>query len=159
MHRVAAEAVPSIEGTLVAFRDPHTRRTLAFAVVAVALLGILFVVQRMRAPHSLGAREASALLQKDPSVVVLDVRTEAEFRSSTGRLERAILIPVDSLAKRMDELSRYRGRTILVYCRSGRRSLNASALLGRSGYSAVNLEGGILEWNAMGLPVVVEKER
>lgn len=159
MRRVVAGAAPSIECGIVAFRNPHTRRTVAFAVAAVALLGILLVVQRMTTRHSIGARQAYALLQKDTSVVVLDVRTEEEFRSSTGRLDRAILIPVDSLAKRLDELSCYRGRTILVYCRSGRRSLNASALLERNGYTAVNLEGGILGWSSLGLPVIVEKER
>ncbi len=109
-------------------------------------------------PRSLGAREACALLRRDTTVVVLDVRTEEEFRSSTGRLEHALLIPVESLGVRMDELSHCKGRTILVYCRSGRRSRNAAALLENRGHTAVNLEGGILEWSSRGLPVVVERE-
>ncbi len=113
----------------------------------------------MSAPRSLGAADAYALLRKDTTVVVLDVRTEEEFRSSTGRLEGAVLIPVESLGSRSDELSGWRGRTILVYCRSGRRSRNAVTLLGKRGYTAVNLEGGILGWIAGGFPVVMEKEQ
>jgi rhodanese-related sulfurtransferase len=128
-------------------------------VAAAALLGVLLALQLMTSPRSIGAREAYALLQKDPAVVVLDVRTEEEFRSRTGRLERAILIPVESLGDRLEELSRYRGSVILVYCRSGRRSRNAVSLLQRGGHRAVNLEGGLLEWSSLGFPVVMEKER
>jgi len=142
----------------VAFADPHRRRTVAFSVATIAFLGVLLVVHCMTSPRSIGAREAHALLQKDSTVVVLDVRTEEEFRSHTGRLDRAILIPVESLDGRVEELSRYRGSTILVYCRSGRRSRNAVSFLERRGHRAVNLEGGILEWNSLGLPVMMEKE-
>jgi len=143
----------------VAFRDPHSRRTIIFSAAAAALLGVYLAVQFMISPRSIGAREAYQLLQKDTTVVVLDVRTEGEFRSRTGRLDRALLIPVESLDGRMEELSRYRGNTILVYCRSGRRSRNAVSLLARRGHTAVNLEGGILEWNSLGLPVKMEGER
>ncbi len=140
-------------------RDPHTRRTVVFSVALVVFLGILFLVHRMSAPRSLGAADAYTLLRKDTTVVVLDVRTEEEFRSSTGRLERAILIPVESLGARAEELSGWKGRTILVYCRSGRRSRNAVSLLEQRGHTAVNLEGGILGWIARGFPVALEKEQ
>ena len=141
------------------FRDPHTRRTVLVTVAAVVLFGILLLVQCTGGPESMGVAEAYALLRSDTTVVVLDVRTEEEFRSSTGRLERALLIPVESLASRVQELPGPRGRSILVYCRSGRRSRNAAAYLEGCGYTAVNLEGGILEWVASGLPVVIEKEQ
>lgn len=36
--------------------------------------------------------------------------------------------------------------TILVYCRSGRRSMNAAGILTRLGYKVINLKGGIIEW-------------
>jgi rhodanese-related sulfurtransferase len=88
--------------------------------------------------------------------VVLDVRTEEEFRSSTGRLERALLLPLQDLERRIGELSPYKERAILVYCRSGVRSRNAVAILEKSGYKALNLEGGILEWSNQGLPVILE---
>ncbi len=140
-------------------RDPHTRRTVVFSVAAVVFLGVLFLVHRMSAPRSLGAVDAYVMLRRDTTVIVLDVRTAEEFRSSTGRLERAVLIPVESLGSRAEELSGWRGRTILVYCRSGRRSRNAVTLLEKRGHAAVNLEGGILEWIASGLPVVKEKEQ
>ncbi len=125
----------------------------------VVLVGAFLLMQHERIPRSLGARDAYTLLQSDSTVLVLDVRTEKEFRGPAGRLEHAILIPVESLGSRVGELSRYEGRTILVYCRSGRRSRNAVALLEKGGHTACNLEGGILEWISLGLPVIVEEEQ
>ena len=46
--------------------------------------------------------------------------------------------------------------TVLVYCRSGRRSLDAAEMLINCGYKVVNLKGGIIEWEEDGLPVVSE---
>lgn len=48
--------------------------------------------------------------------------------------------------------------TVLVYCRSGRRSLDAAEMLTSLGYNVVNLKGGIIEWKEVGLPVVSEQE-
>src|SRR5512143_313661 len=110
----AAGVVPSTEAPVVQFRDPHTRRTVLVTVAAVVFFGILLLVQRTGGPGSLGVAEAYALLRRDTTVVVLDVRTGEEFRSSTGRLERALLIPVESLASRVEELAGRRGRPILV---------------------------------------------
>ena len=141
------------------FTNPHTRRTVLFSAAAIVLLGVLLLIPLKTSPRSLGAREAYALLRSDSTIVVLDVRTAEEFRGSTGRLEHALLIPVESLGNRLEELASYKGRTLLVYCRSGRRSRNAAALLERQGFNAINLDGGILEWNSCGFPVIHEKER
>lgn len=140
-------------------QSPHTRRTLAFSLGIFVLLLLIVFGLLMRSRHSISAREAYELLQRDTSTVVLDVRTEEEFRSSTGRMERSLLMPLQDLQKRIGELSPYKERTILVYCRSGVRSRNAVTLLEKSGFKAINLEGGILEWTNQGLPVVVENRK
>jgi rhodanese-related sulfurtransferase len=85
--------------------------------------------------------DTEALL-KEPSTFVLDVRTPQEFR--TGALPRAILIPVDELKNRVDELPENKTTPILVYCAHGVRSLYAQSFLKSQGYSAVyNLQGGL----------------
>lgn len=94
---------------------------------------------------------AQALLQR-PGVLLLDVRTEAEHR------ERSIpgtgaLIPVQELAGRLRELEPYKHRPVLVYCRSGNRSLQAAKLLKENGFQDVtDLEGGIGAWASKGFP-------
>lgn len=114
------------------------------------------VVQFLRSPGSIGSHDALALLEADTTAVLLDVRTPAEFHGPTGRLRNALLIPLDELTRRLPELDTFKGRTIIVYCRSGVRSRNATSVLESEGHRALNLEGGILEWSNLGLPV--EKE-
>jgi len=100
--------------------------------------------------------DANALLQRDSSVVVLDVRTSDEYRGETGHLPHALLIPLQELERRADELAKLKDRTILVYCRSGHRSLQAGKILSVRGFRAINLEGGILQWRKNLLPIANE---
>ena len=96
-------------------------------------------------------KEFSDLL-KNPDVVVLDVRTAAEFKE--GHIENAINIDqsqsdfVENVKKQFAT-----DRQIAVYCRSGRRSANAANRLAAEGYTVVNLSGGILAWREAGMPV------
>ncbi len=96
------------------------------------------------------------MLSRDTSIVVLDVRTPDEYRSETGHLPNALLMPVQELESRSDELGNVKERTILVYCRSGHRSLRAVKILSKRGYKTINLEGGILQWHSDSLEVVRE---
>lgn len=70
--------------------------------------------------------------------LLLDVRTEAEFRR--GHIEGATNIPMDELRGRIGELPK--DKTILVGCLSGLRSYYACRILALSGYRAMNLSGG-----------------
>ena len=103
------------------------------------------------------ANEAFENIQKDDSIVVLDVRTPEEFKSETGHLKNAILLPVQELEARVGELEPYEGKTIIAVCRSGNRSSRAAAFLNQKGFHVLNLEGGMLKWNEEKLPVVNEK--
>jgi rhodanese-related sulfurtransferase len=91
-------------------------------------------------------------------VIVLDVRTPAEFNSSTGHLAKAILIPVQELERRIDELQKYKQKSIIVYCRTGHRSTSGTEILLKHGYNARNMEGGITRWRAEQLPTVNENQ-
>lgn len=92
-------------------------------------------------------------LMADSSVVILDVRTAAEF--AEGHIPGAILIDQgqsDFMEKAQAALPTE--KTIAVYCRSGRRSANAAGRLADAGYKCVNLKGGIVAWKEAGKPVV-----
>ena len=94
-----------------------------------------------------------AELIADSTVTVLDVRTDDEFRD--GHIGRAINIDV----KQSDFMEKAKamlpsGKTIAVYCRSGRRSANACNQLGAEGYKTVNLKGGIIAWTDDKKPIV-----
>ena len=99
-----------------------------------------------------------AELVADTNVVVLDVRTVAEF--TEGHIERAINI--DQSQNNFVEKARATlpsEKTIAVYCRSGRRSANAAGKLADIGYKCVNLKGGIIMWKEAGKPVITESKQ
>ncbi|MDF1604608.1 rhodanese-like domain-containing protein [Nocardioides sp. YIM 152315] len=84
-------------------------------------------------------------------LVVLDVREPVEW--DYGHIEGAVHIPMSLLPVRLDELPA--GQTLVV-CKIGGRSAQAVAWLQQQGYDAVNLAGGMLDWEAAGRPMVSE---
>jgi len=90
-------------------------------------------------------------LMKEKDVVILDVRTPEEFEKD-GHIKGSNLIPVQLF--RYIYLEGFRDKKVLVYCRSGNRSITASKMLEQMGIKKVyNLKGGILEWKSKNLPV------
>jgi rhodanese-related sulfurtransferase len=90
----------------------------------------------------------------DPSVVVLDVRTPAEFMS--GHLANAINIDVEGMQFNSDVSKLDKSKTYAVYCRSGRRSEIATDEMSKLGFKTLfNLEGGTGAWSAAGQTLVV----
>ncbi len=93
-------------------------------------------------------------LVADPTIRVVDVRTPEEF--SEGRIERAELIDFNAAGfrERIGELDR--DDTYFIYCRSGNRSGQATAIMAELGFTKVyDLDGGITAWLDAGAPVVV----
>jgi rhodanese-related sulfurtransferase len=90
------------------------------------------------------AEQAKEMIDSSTELVVLDVRTQEEYEE--GHIEGAILIPDDEIATKAEELLTDKNATLLVYCRSGRRSALASQLLNELGYTSVYDFGGILDW-------------
>ncbi len=84
-------------------------------------------------------------------VFILDVRTQEEY--DAGHIRNSTLIPVQELDSRLKELPR--NKKILVYCRTGQRSVAASEKLENSGFTQIyNMKGGITEWKNAGYEVV-----
>lgn len=81
--------------------------------------------------------------------LLLDVRTPEEFNQ--GYIEGALLIPVTELGQRLDEIEQYKDKPVLVYCRSGNRSVTASEILIDNGFTEVhNLLTGYNGWVTRG---------
>lgn len=106
--------------------------------------------------NSISVAQALRFMESDTTVVLLDVRTEQEWKSETGHLKDALLVPIQDLEARIKELVPFEKKTIIVYCRSGGRSQRAAKILAEKGYRVLNMEGGMLKWNAEQLPIVKE---
>ena len=81
--------------------------------------------------------------------LLLDVRTPAEFDG--GHINGAVNIAVEELANRLSEVPD--DKPIVVYCRSGNRSAQASKILADAGYTGIYDLGGVIEWTAEGFPL------
>lgn len=80
----------------------------------------------------------------------LDVREEDEF--AQARIAGTTLLPLSRFVDEFEALLP-KDREIVIHCRSGRRSADATAFLNQRGYTAVNVAGGIVSWVREGYEV------
>ncbi len=102
---------------------------------------------------SVDADEFEKTISRD-GVQLLDVRTEAEFNEghiASDKVKNIDYRQPDFIEQADGELDK--GRPVAVYCRSGRRSMDAARLLAKRGFEVINLKRGILEWQEKGKPV------
>ena len=88
-------------------------------------------------------------LLADGSVQLIDVRQAHE--NEAGRIAGGRLIELGSLSAEVPTIDR--DRPIVFYCRSGSRSAMATQAFAEAGYDAHNMAGGLLAWEAAGLPI------
>ncbi len=102
-------------------------------------------VEVMKAAYQvLTAKEAKAVMDQDEYDTILDVRTLEEYNE--GHIEGAILLPDYEIKEKAEELLPDKTKTILIYCRSGRRSKAAAKELIDMGYTSIYDFGGIIDW-------------
>ena len=94
--------------------------------------------------RSITMDEAVAMMEQENGYIILDVRRPDEF--AAGHIPNAINVPNESIGtSEIPELPD-KDQLILVYCRSGRRSKEASEKLVKLGYTNIVEFGGILDW-------------
>lgn len=105
--------------------------------------------------ESLGVEDFEQRITGDAEIVRLDVRTADEY--AEGHIADAANIDVlkdDFESRATTSLSK--DKTIAVYCRSGKRSKKAAAILVSNGYRVVELDSGYIGWTKAGKPVTKE---
>jgi len=81
------------------------------------------------------------------NILLLDVRTATEFDGPLSHIAGAVLLPIQELEQRVDELNEHKEKEIIVICRSGNRSQTGTRILISHGFNAVNMLGGMEAWN------------
>lgn len=119
---------------------------LAVLALAAVLAGQAFAAGKGKASGGLiDAEGAKALLDSDKGAVLLDVRTEEEFKA--GHIPGAILLPYSDINdKTAVAVLPTKETAVIVYCRSGRRSSIAAGTLRNLGYTNVWDLGAISDW-------------
>lgn len=104
-------------------------------------------------PAHVNAPQAAKLLEKNPKTIIIDVRTEGEFKG--GHLAGAKNINVldagfEAKLAGLDKKAKY-----LLHCQSGGRSTRALGVFNKLGFKNVShMDGGMMGWKAAKLPVV-----
>ena len=89
-------------------------------------------------------QEAVEMMEKEENYMILDVRTHEEF--AAGHIPGAIVVPNETIST--EEIAQLpdKDQLIMVYCRSGNRSKQASDKLVKLGYTNIVEFGGIIDW-------------
>ncbi|MBP6280301.1 MAG: rhodanese-like domain-containing protein [Rhodocyclaceae bacterium] len=125
-------------------------------LVALFVISGAMVLWPTFAKLSTGSREIGTLeatrLMNTGTALVLDIRDTGEFGG--GRIPKSKNIPLAEIDKRIDEISRFKDKPVIVTCRANNRAGNAVRLLKQRGFSDVyQLAGGFGAWQQASLPV------
>ena len=101
--------------------------------------------------QNIDVNQAAELINTKP-VLILDVRTPEEYRE--GHIKGSVLIPVQDLENQYTKISDHIHNPVLIYCRSGNRSVTASNILVSKGFKNLyHMKGGIKDWSKHQLPL------
>ena len=95
--------------------------------------------------RQISVRDLKARLDAGQPTYLVDVRQPWEHELAA--LPDQMLVPLDQLAERADEVQPPEGALVVAYCHHGIRSLNAAAMLTQLGIETVSLAGGIDLWS------------
>lgn len=109
------------------------------------LLGLsLFGCSSKANYHQIDGQSALDMMNNETDYIIIDVRTESEYQQ--GHIKNAINIPNESIDESVSEILTNKDQLLLVYCRSGNRSKQASEKLAKLGYSNIYEFGGISDF-------------
>ena len=94
--------------------------------------------------QNLTTEDAAKIIQTEKNIIILDVRTQAEYDKK--HIPNAVLLPIEELRKDNFELLPDKNQKILVYCWTGRRAEDSTKILAEHGYKNVFNFGGLVDW-------------
>jgi len=120
------------------------KKLLPVFVAALLLVGCAAPAEQEVTYRQITVDEAVVMMEKEEGYIILDVRTVAEYNEK--HIPGAINIPNETIGTDTIPELPDKEQLILVYCRSGNRSKQASEKLVKLGYTNVVEFGGIIDW-------------
>lgn len=113
-------------------------------VSIIIIMGLTGCEEQGMSYTQISMKEAVAMMATEENYIILDVRTAEEFAEK--HIPNAINIPNETIGSEEIEELPDKNQLILVYCRSGNRSKQASEKLVALGYTNIYEFGGIIDW-------------
>ncbi len=128
-------------------------------LLGIALLATVMFIPRMinklRHVDMIDINTLKEQLDNNDDLLLLDVRSEADFNGEQGHIEQATLIPLEELQQKISTIENYKNRPVITICRTDRRSSSASKMLSNLGFENVKVvRMGMTDWNKHHYPVV-----
>ena len=120
------------------------KKLLPIFITALLLVGCAVPAEQEISYRQITMDKAVAMMEEEEGYIILDVRTAAEFDEK--HIPGAINIPNETIGTDAIPELPDKDQLILVYCRSGNRSKQASEKLVKLGYTNVVEFGGIIDW-------------
>ena len=120
------------------------KKLLPIFITALLLVGCAVPAEQEISYRQITMDEAVAVMEEEEGYIILDVRTAAEFDEK--HIPGAINIPNEAIGTDAIPELPDKDQLILVYCRSGNRSKQASEKLVKLGYTNVVEFGGVIDW-------------
>jgi uncharacterized membrane protein YdjX (TVP38/TMEM64 family) len=130
-------------------------RTIGIALALLAAVTFLpRFVRKLREKTMLAVADLKRQLDAGEDVLLLDLRSAADFTGEQGHIAGARSLPLEELPARLAELEDRKQRSIRLVCRTDRRSAQAARLLAEAGFAdARAIRGGMTAWRANCWPV------
>ena len=113
-------------------------------VSIIITMGLTGCEEQSMSYTQISMEEARSLMEEETDYIILDVRTEEEFAEK--HIPNAVNIPNETIGSEILAELPDKNQLILVYCRSGNRSKQASEKLAALGYTKIYEFGGINDW-------------
>lgn len=127
---------------------------LAFTLLAV--VGFLpSLISRLRRGPMMEVEVLKQKMDAKEDVLLLDVRSAADYVGEQGHVDGSLLIPLEELPSRLSEIENFQEKTVMTICRTDRRSAQAAQILTKNGFADVHvIKQGMTDWNAKGYPTI-----
>lgn len=127
-------------------------------LLALALLAVVAflpsLIGKLRRGAMIDIADLKQRLDAGADVLVLDVRTAQDFVGEQGHIATVTHIPLEELAERLEDISEYQERPVIIVCRTDRKSAKAARILAQNGFADVHIARmGMTAWNELGYAV------
>ena len=130
-------------------------RNIMLATALLALVAFLpRLIGKLRSKPMITVDELRQRLDAGEDLLLLDVRTPEDYNGEQGHIAGSVLLPVEQLEQRIDELADYLEKPVITICRTDRKSSKAARILAQNGFADVHVaKMGMTDWNKQGYPI------
>lgn len=125
------------------------------ALALLAIVGFLpSLIGRLRRGPMMDIDVLKQKLDANDDILLLDVRTAADYVGEQGHVKDSVLIPAEELEKRISEIENFQEKTVVIICRTDKRSAKAAQILTKNGFADVHVvKQGMTDWLKKGYSV------